>query len=197
MIVAIDNTFLTVLLNPNAAPRSIPTTGQPVSHCKERIEALIDEISAKNGTLLIPAPALAEALSAAEAIEAYVDQLNSFAAIEIAPFDGRAAFEFGKIIRKAKADGDKRSGQTGEWQYVKMDRAIVAIAVSRSVNVFYTDDDKQIRFAEAAGLTVKSTWDLDLPSKFAQHHLSEHAGTEWSEQKKPPKLIDSETQPAK
>ena len=116
MIAAIDNTFLTVLLNPNAAPRPNPQTGQPTSHCKLRIEALIDDLSKKKSLLLVPAPALAEALCAAEAIEAYFDELQQYSAIEIAPFDGRAAYELGRIIRAAIAAGDKRSGQTGTWQ---------------------------------------------------------------------------------
>jgi hypothetical protein len=188
LIAAIDNTFLTMLLNPNAAARSNPATGQPVSHCRQRIEALVDDLSRRNGTLLVPAPVLAEALCATESIEAYFNDLQQYAAIEVAPFDGRAAYEFGRMIRSAIAEGDKRSGQTGSWQHVKMDRAIIAIAVSRSATVFYSDDASQIEFATKIGLNVKSTWDLDLPSEYAQHHLSEQADVPWPPQKKPPKV---------
>lgn len=186
MIAAIDNTFLTLLLNPNAVARPNPVTGQPVSHCRQRIEALIDELSQQNGTLLVPAPALAEALCSSSAIEAYFDQLQQFSAIEVAAFDARAAYELGRVIRDAKVKGDKRSGQVGEWQYVKMDRAIVAIAVSRCAEVFYSDDDRQIAFAKLAGLKVISTWDLDLPPKYAQQHLSEQGQEPWPVQEKPP-----------
>lgn len=195
MIAAIDNTFLTVLLNPKVAPRPNPATGEPVPHCRERIDALVDEISAKNGTLVIPAPALAEALCAADSMEDYLDQLSSYSSIEIAAFDGKAAYEFGRVIRQAKLNGDKRSGQIGEWQQVKMDRTIVAIAISRSATTFYSDDTRQIAFAKMAGLNVLSTWDLDLPPKYAQHGLSEHAGEVWPEQKKPPKSTDLEQLP--
>jgi hypothetical protein len=35
-------------------------------------------------------------------------------------------------------------------------------------DVFYTDDGNQSAFAEKLGMTVKHTWDLDLPPKYAQ-----------------------------
>jgi hypothetical protein len=84
-------------------------------------------------------------------VEKYIDELQQYACIEIAPFDAMAAYELGRIIREAKLKGDKRSGQIGEWQQVKMDRAIVAIAVSRSAKVFYSDDNRQASFARLAG----------------------------------------------
>jgi hypothetical protein len=195
LIAAIDNTFLTVLLNPNAAARQNPATGQPVPNCRQRIEALVDDLSRKNGTLLIPAPALAEALCAAEAIEAYFDDLQQYSAIEVAPFDSRAAYELARVIRNAIASGDKRSSQTGTWQQVKMDRAIVAIAVSRSATTFYSDDPRQINFAKLAGLDVKSTWDLGLPEEYAQLHLSERLEQPWPQQKRLPKSSDLEKPP--
>jgi len=197
VIAAMDNTFLTVLLNPKAAPRPNPDTGLPVSHCKQRIEALIDEISRTDGTLLIPAPALAEALCATSAVEAYLDELRQYSSIDVAPFDAPAAYELGRVIREAALSGDKRSGEIGNWQQVKMDRAIVAIAISRSVDVFYSDDGRQINFAKMAGLTVKSTWDLALPDKYAQHDLSEKSDEPWPTQKRPAKSSDSESLPAK
>jgi hypothetical protein len=85
VIAALDNTFLTVLLNPNAAPRPNPVTGVPVEHCRQRIEALVDDLSRKGATLLVPAPALAEALCATEAIEAYFEALQQFSAIDLEP----------------------------------------------------------------------------------------------------------------
>ena len=179
MIAAIDNTFLTLILNPGSPPRPNPETGRTATHCQARIEALIDDISRKSGTLLVPAPALAEALCAAEAAEAYFEELQSFAVIEVAAFDAKAAFELGRIIRTAIAQGDKRSGESGNWQHVKMDRAIVAIAVAHSATTFYSDDSRQIAFAKLAGLSVKSTWDLGLPADYAQGDLSEHAPASW------------------
>jgi hypothetical protein len=195
LIEAIDNTFLTLLLNPGARPRPNPITGKPTEYCRQRIDALIDNLSNNGGTLLIPAPALAEALCVSHAAELYFNDLQQYAAIEIATFDGMAALEFGRFIRAAIKSGDKRSGQTGEWQQMKMDRAIVAIALSRSVTTFYSDDDGQIKFAKRVGLNVKSTWDLDLPPDHAQIHMSEHAEEPWPAQKKPVKSKSLEKQP--
>lgn len=39
MIVAFDNTFLSLVLHPGAKPRPNPSTGKPVEFCKERVEA--------------------------------------------------------------------------------------------------------------------------------------------------------------
>lgn len=186
MIAAMDNTFLTVLLNPNAAPRPNPATQQPVPHCRERIEALIDDLSRTQATLIVPTTALAEALCGDQAIEEYFSTLQQFSAIELAPFDGKAAYEFARIIREAKAKGDKRSGQIGDWQNVKMDRTIVATAISRSASILFSDDGPQKNFAIAAGLSVKSTWDLDLPPEYAQHHMSEIGDASWPTRKNPP-----------
>ncbi|MBO9419732.1 hypothetical protein J7481_09530 [Labrenzia sp. R4_2] len=168
MIAAIDNTFLTLLLNPAAKPRTNPATKIPATHCKERIEGLVDTIDKRGGRLLVPAPCLAEVLASDEATDAYITDLQSYGVIEIADFNARAAYELGHIIRNANFAGDKRSGEKGNWQHIKMDRQIVAIAKVHNVDTFYTDDQRQRNFAEAAGLKVLSTWDLDLPSKFAQ-----------------------------
>lgn len=168
MIAAIDNTFLTLLLNPAAKPRPNPVTKIPTTHCRERIQGLVDTIDKRGGRLLVPSPCLAEVLASDKAMDAYITDLQSYAVIEIADFNARAAYELGNIIRNAKLTGDKRSGEEGNWQHVKMDRQIVAIAKVHNVDVFFTDDQRQRNFAEAAGLKVLSTWDLDLPPKFAQ-----------------------------
>lgn len=171
MTAAVDNTFLTLLLNPKAAPRPNPATGLPVPHCRERTEALIDELSKRSRKLVIPAPALAESLCGSEAAEAYLRELQQHRHIEVANFDTRAAVEFGRIIRDAKANNDKRSGQIGNWEQVKMDRLIVAIALSRGADTLYSDDTRQGNFAKMVGLSVISTWELDLPPEYAQQSL--------------------------
>lgn len=187
MIVALDNSFLTLLLNSEAAPRPNPKTGKSASHCRERILGLIDELSRGNGRILIPAPCLAEAFARSEAAEAaYLEELQSYSAIEIAEFNGRAAFELGRVIRGAKAAGDKRSGQDGAWQNIKMDRMIVGIAVAHGVSVFYSDDDRQANFARMAGLNVIHSWDLPLPDDKAQHSMSDGNEDQWPEHAKAP-----------
>lgn len=186
MIAAVDNSFLTLLLNPDSPSRPNPATKVPVPYCKERIEDLIDDLSQKNGTLLIPAPALAESLCTSEAAEVHFERLQGYKAIEVAPFGARAALELGRIIRAATVKGDKRSGQVGDWQHVKMDRTIIAIAKVHSVEVFYSDDTDQIAFAKTVGLLVKSSWDLPLSERRSQRNLDERSRLPWPNQKATP-----------
>lgn len=187
LIAAMDNTFLTLLLNPKAVPRPNPDTGFPVPNHKDRIDTLIDEFDSRGDTLIIPSPTLAECLCSAALPEAYLAELENYAAIEVASFDQRAAYELSQIIRKAQLQGDKRSGETGNWQHVKMDRAIVAIAVVNGATVFYSDDSRQSAFAALAGLSVVHTWDLPISAARAQGHLQEGSDERWPEQRTPPK----------
>lgn len=182
----VDNTLLTLLLNPAANPRPNPANNKPTPHCRERIESLIDDLSEKKGTLYIPTPALAEALCVSDTIEGYFSAVQQHSCIELAAFDGRAAYELGRIIRTARSNGDKKSGQNSSWQHVKMDRMIVAIAVANSVDLFLSDDDDQIKFAKSVGITVKSSWDLSLSERHSQQHLSEADQIDWPMHRKPP-----------
>ncbi len=65
MIVVVDSTALTLLVNPAANPPTDPATGQPVAFARERIEGLLASLSATD-TLIIPTPVLAEVLVQAE-----------------------------------------------------------------------------------------------------------------------------------
>lgn len=171
MTVAFDNTFLTLVLNPFAVPTPNPATGAPIPHCRQRIEALIDQLSGKNQRVLIPAPTLAEALVIAPDIVKVIAVLRQHVAMEIAPFDARSAIELGEITRSAIVSRAKKSGVEAPWQQVKFDRQIVAIAKAHGASILFTDDGPQTRFAELAGLTVKHTWDLELPDEYAQTHM--------------------------
>lgn len=168
MIVAVDNTFLSLLWNPDSRPTPSPGTGQPVSHYRLRIEALIDECSKRSNVVLIPTPCLAELLCAVPDLEKAVNTINSSIAFKVAPFDARAAIDLAQAIRKAKNDGSKRLGSAAGWQKVKFDRQIAATAKANGAEIFYTDDDNQTRFAEMLEMKVIHTWDLDLPAKYAQ-----------------------------
>lgn len=195
MIAALDNTFLTLLLNPTATPRPNPQTGEAVTHCRHRIEGLIDRLSSDGSSILIPAPCLAEALTRSEAAESYFEALQSYSIIEIAEFNARAAFELARMIRSAIGEGDKRSAQEGNWQEIKMDRLIVGVAVAHGATTFYTDDSRQSRFASMAGLKVTHTWDLPLPDDRAQQSLMDGVEDQWPKQGKPPKATGPETPP--
>lgn len=196
MIAACDNTFLTLLLNEKAVSRPNPSTGKPAEHCRARIESLVDDLSTNGGTLIVPSLVLAECLCHTTTPEAYMNVLSAYASIEVASFNKRAAYELSKIISEAQKAGDKRSGEKGNWQHVKMDRAIVAVAVVYGARTFYTDDDRQANFAKLAGLSVLHTWDLPISQKWAQTDLQEISDKTWPHQKAPDKLKNSKRPPA-
>lgn len=167
MIVALDNTFLTLILNENSKPRSSPS-GQPTEFWKERIDAMIDKHSANGDTILIPAPCLAEALMAVPSIGKALGLIESSASMQIAPFDAKAAIELGLQTSKARKAGDKKSGSTADWQKVKFDRQISVIAKTSGAEIFYTDDNDQTHFSNMLDLKVIHTWELPLPRDFSQ-----------------------------
>lgn len=175
MIVAMDNTFLSLLWNPASKPTPNPVTGQPVTHYKQRIEALIDTHSKRGDVVLIPTPCFAELLCAVPDLEKAVNDISASVAYEVAPFDARASIDLAQAIRKAKNDGSKHSGSDAGWQKVKFDRQIAAIARANGAEIFYTDDDNQAKFAQMLDLKVIHTWDLDLPAKYAQRNFLEDA----------------------
>lgn len=120
MILTLDNSTLTLLINPGARPPDDPETGKPLIYAKERVEALIESLGASD-RLVIPTPVLAEVLVAAE--EAAPDILNkmqTLARLQIVPFDQRAAVELAIMTREAIRLGSKRGSSTQPWQKVKL-----------------------------------------------------------------------------
>lgn len=168
MKVAFDNTFFTLLLNPKARARPNPATNEPATHCGKRIEGLIEKLSKQSATILIPAPSLAELLCVVNELDTVIGNIEEYKCFEICPFDTRSAVELAKMTRSALDKGDKREGTQGDWQKIKIDRQIVAIAKAHGASTLFTDDDRQSKFAENSGLKVVHTWDLDLPEKYAQ-----------------------------
>lgn len=170
MIVAFDNTFLSLILNPASQPGRDPATGQVVAHWKQRIEALVDRLSESKDKIIIPTPCLAESLIGARDIQKIMEIIKSYSVIQLAPFDVKASIELAIITQAAQGAGLKASGTKQE---VKFDRQIVAVAKASGAKVFYTDDSSQSNFAAHAGLTVKHSWELDLPPEYAQRDIQE------------------------
>ncbi|GGF80148.1 hypothetical protein GCM10011402_35980 [Paracoccus acridae] len=174
MIVALDNTFLTLILNQNSQPRRGPT-GQPTEFWRERVEAMIDEHSANGDTILIPTPCLAEVLMAVPSVAKAIEVIRASTSMQIASFDAKAAVELGIENAKARKSGDKKSGSTADWQKVKFDRQVSIIAKTSGAKIFYTDDNDQTYFSKLIGLKVIHTWELPLPPKIAQpNFLDDH-----------------------
>ncbi|TRD22560.1 hypothetical protein [Palleronia caenipelagi] len=168
MIVAFDNTFLSLVLNPDSKPRPNPATGKPVEHCKERVEALVDRLSKRGDTVVVPTPCFSEMLCAVPDLQRATATLNQSTAFDLAPFDERCAVDLAEVVRTAIASGDKRSGIKAPWNEVKFDRQIAVIAKVNGAEILYTDDEHQAAFAKKLGLKVIHTWDLDLPPEYAQ-----------------------------
>jgi hypothetical protein len=168
LIVALDNTFLSLVLKPDSRPRSDPSTGVPVDFCRERIEAMIDRHSSNGDTVLIPTPCLAELLTAVPDISRVIGAIQASAAFEIASFDARCAIELGIVTQEAIRSGDKKGGVSAGWQEVKFDRQIVVIAKVNGAEIIYTDDGNQTIIAEQLGLRVKHSWQLELPLNYRQ-----------------------------
>ncbi len=56
-----DSSYLIAFLHPNPNP-PMDRQGNPVTHFRERISALIEELGASNDVIGVPTPALAETL---------------------------------------------------------------------------------------------------------------------------------------
>jgi predicted nucleic acid-binding protein len=168
MIVAFDNTFLSLAFNPATKPRANPATKQAISHCALRVEALIDELSARGDKVIIPAPCLAELLCVVPDFEQCLQQIEQSTAFQVEPFDMKAAVGLAQITRRAIDAGNKKAGSVAGWQEIKFDRQIAMIAKVNRAKTLYTDDGDQANFAKEIGLNVRHTWHLDLPAKYAQ-----------------------------
>ncbi len=171
MLVAFDNTYLSLALNPDTKPSIDPQTGKIVTHAKERIEALIDRHSNNNDTILIPTPCLAEMLCHTPDIEKVIVEIGKSAAFQIAAFDSRCAIDLADESRRARDEGDKKAGIKAGWNEVKFDRQIAITAKTAGASILYTDDKNQAEYARQIGLKVIHTWELDLPPAYAQISL--------------------------
>lgn len=166
MILTLDNSAFTLVINPDAGAPIDPSTGKPLKYAKERVEGLIAGLGTSD-RLIIPTPVLAEALVVAEdAGPELIDKIQSMAKIVIAPFDQRAAVELAMMHRETMEITGKKKGTSLEpWQKVRFDRQIAAIAKVNASDAIYCDDKKLCEFAKSVDLKVKSTWDLTVPEK--------------------------------
>lgn len=155
---------MSLLLHQTAKIPVTPGTTTPVPHARERIEHLVATLAKQNALILIPAPAFAEFMVIVEdAAPNYLDVINKSANFDVSPLDTKAAVELADLFRKAKAAGNKKAGAEGEWQKVKVDQQIVAIAKSVEVERIYTADSDIVNIAKRWGVPCTALWELDLP----------------------------------
>lgn len=117
----------------------------------DRLDFLVEQLSEKDAEIVIPAPVLAETLSARGAnITKIIPILESQAVFRIVDFGQRAAVEFGMLFKEQKPL--KESGQTKAP--FKFDLSIIAIAKISSVSTIYSADKDLIKRARALNFTV-------------------------------------------
>lgn len=174
-MVVVDNTFLTLLLHPQARPPLDPSTGQRVSHLDERIDLLIETLEEDEETIIIPAPVLTEFLILAENDgPRYLTEIDQNRLFNVESFDQRAAVELAAIHLHIRASGGgRRGGQEGTYAKITFDRQIVAIARVNNAHTIYSDDEGVKKFAERYSINVVRTWELPIPTE--KHPLLRYA----------------------
>lgn len=174
-MVVFDSSVLLLVLDPNAKPPDDPATGKPLDKAAERIEYLIQNLTADKEKIVIPTPVLSEVLvHAGQAMQSYLDILNAQSVFRIAPFDQKAAIE----AALAMSDAIKRGGHRVDAANpdttrtkIKFDRQIVAIAKAEGAHTVYADDADVHSYAKHAGLESYRTSDLELPPEDPQEEM--------------------------
>lgn len=168
-MVIFDATALLLLFAPKAAtPRD--SKGVPIKYAKQRIDGEVAALAKAKTKIIVPTPALSEALVRAgeAAATEYLKLISRSARFRIEAFDERAALEVALMTKKAIDAGGKKGGSDETWAKIKYDRQIVAIAKVVGAQVIYTDDRNLRTFAFAQGLRAVSIGDLQVPPKDAQ-----------------------------
>jgi hypothetical protein len=183
-MVVIDATTLLLMLRPGTPVPSGPN-GVPIDRPKERIDYLVQQLNNSKTKIIIPTPALSEALvrAGAAASQQIVDHLQRYSVFAIEPFDTRAAIEVATMSREAAASGrGKRGVAGGTWAKVKYDRQIVAIAKVNGATTIYSDDRDIKTLGGRVKISVVSLADLPLPPERQQidwlEQVADEQGTE-------------------
>lgn len=172
-MVVIDATTLMILLRPGIPVPGGPN-GVPIDRAKERIEYLVQQLEKAGTKIVIPTPALSEALVRAGVTgsQEILEKLQKFAVFRVEPFDQRAAMEVAAMSRDALARGNKRGQSNATWAKVKFDRQIVAIAKVHGATAIYSDDGDIRALGQKAKISVVSLADLPLPPEDRQMKLA-------------------------
>jgi hypothetical protein len=169
-MVVFDASVLSLAIYKNAGIPSDFRTGKPIEKASERVRALIHQLPKDGETIIIPAPALAEALApVADRINDYVNELEGQSVFKIVPFDKREAIELAIRSFKLRAQGiEKTEGIDAHWQKVKYDRQIVAIAKAENAATVYSTDRHIHQHCGLWKMRVLNVSDLPLGIGHAQ-----------------------------
>jgi predicted nucleic acid-binding protein len=167
-MVAVDNTFLSLLLHPKAKPPLDPSTNKPLTRLEDRLDLLIEDLELANDEILIPTPVLSEFLILADKDgPRYLSEIGASHLFRIVDFDTKAAIELAHMnleIRQRRSKRvNKRADSQAAWAKIQFDRQVVAIAKVNEATVIYSDDEDVEKFAAHHLITVVKTWQLPLP----------------------------------
>jgi predicted nucleic acid-binding protein len=168
-MVAVDNTFLSLLLHSKAKPPLDPSTKKPITRLEDRLDLLIEDLELANDEIIIPTPVLSEFLILADKDgPKYVTEISSSHLFRIADFDTKAAIELARMNLEMRERRSKRANRRADaqaaWAKTQFDRQIVAIAKVNETTVIYSDDEDVEKFAAYHLISVVKTWQLPLPA---------------------------------
>jgi predicted nucleic acid-binding protein len=165
-VAVFDATMLVLLFSPNPGTPT-DAAGNLIERPAERAKALVAALEKDKTKVIVPTPALAEALVRAgvAASQAYITKMKRSAAFRIVDFDEKAAVEVAAWTAEAISRGDKRDGLSAPWTKVKYDRQIIAIAITEGDRIIYSDDKDIQTLGRLRGLTVRSLGDVPVPVK--------------------------------
>ncbi|MDP1630281.1 MAG: PIN domain-containing protein [Caulobacter sp.] len=174
MSAAFDTTTLLIAIAP-AERVNTSVGGVIIPDAKARVDHLIATLEKSKQRLIIPVPALAEALVSVDPTVGgrFVERMSKTSSVFLAPFDVLEAMEASAMAAEALRGGDKRGGATGDYQKVKVDRQIVAIAKFHGASVIYSNDKDVRTLGKREGITVIGVEELPLPAKLVQPPLLE------------------------
>ncbi len=163
-MVVIDATFLLLLFRPDT-PVPAGQNGLPVERPKDRVDHLVAQLSKARTTIIVPTPALSEALVRAspEVTQEIVNRLQRYSVFQIVPFNSRAAIEVATMSRVGTGRGRKRETSDATWAKLKYDRQIVAIAKVAGAEAIYSDDRDIKAIAQRTKIKIIRLEDLELP----------------------------------
>ena len=158
-MVAFDNSIFCIAIHPGAKTRGNVDRG------RDRVEYLLETLKSQDERIIIPAPAFCEFLVlAGDEGPLYLAKIRDMSIFRIAPFDDKAAVELADIEIAIRSRGEKRGGApAAEWQKVKFDRQIIAVAKSNGARCIYSDDPDVAKHGKYCRLEVISLSDLPLP----------------------------------
>ena len=145
-------------------------TRSSVPNAKERVEHLIDRLTAAGEIIIIPTPALSECLvHAGLAGPEYLAIIDKKACFRVVGFDILAAIEAAERTWQARQRGQRKGGNPDIAKAkIKFDRMIVAIAAVEGATAVYTNDVDMVGYAREAGMEAYMLADLPLPPEDRQ-----------------------------